>query len=125
MIKIKIKSVFGKLLFEYEKENNTIKDTLHEANLRGAYLRGADLRGANLHGANWAPMFCGWETGTSGDLIKIGCKENTIKEWDRFFSSSEEFDTKPGTEEFFRIEAMYLATKAYKLKMDEYKPNQD
>ena len=50
--KIEIKSVFGDLIFEFEKENNTIKDTLLEAIERGANLRGADLRGANLRGAN-------------------------------------------------------------------------
>ena len=61
-IKIDIKSVFGNVLFSFEKENNTIKDTLEEANLRGADLGDADLisanlgdaelRGANLGGAN-------------------------------------------------------------------------
>ena len=56
-VKIQIKSVFGNVLFEYEKEDNTIKDTLVEAvkrgaDLRGAYLRGADLRGAYLSGAD-------------------------------------------------------------------------
>lgn len=56
-VKIQIKSVFGKVLFEYEKENNTIKDTLVEAvkrgaDLRGAYLYGADLSDANLYGAD-------------------------------------------------------------------------
>ena len=61
-IKIDIKSVFGNVLFSFEKENNTIKDTLEEANLRGADLGDADLisanlgdanlRGANLRGAN-------------------------------------------------------------------------
>ena len=60
-IKIDIKSVFGNVLFSFEKENNTIKDTLVEANLKdadleyasleGAYLKGASLRGANLRGA--------------------------------------------------------------------------
>ncbi len=60
--KIEIKSVFGNVLFEFEKENNTIKDTLVEAvkrgvdlrgaDLQGAYLRGADLRGAYLQGAD-------------------------------------------------------------------------
>ena len=76
--KIQIKTVFGKLIFEYEKENNTIKDTLIEAmqnmiidfrdadfrdadfrdadlrgvDLSGAYLRGADLRGADLRGTD-------------------------------------------------------------------------
>lgn len=56
-IKLQIKSVFGKVLFEFEKENNTIKDTLLEAILRHADLRGAnlsdaDLRGADLSGAS-------------------------------------------------------------------------
>ena len=51
-VKIQIKSVFGKLLFEFEKENNTIKDTLLEAIKQGADLYGADLGGANLGGAD-------------------------------------------------------------------------
>ena len=62
-IKLQIKNRWtGSVLFEYEKENNTIKDTLIEAlkqcadldgaNLRGANLRGADLDGANLRGAD-------------------------------------------------------------------------
>ena len=50
--KIEIKSVFGKVLFEYEKEDNTIKDTLIEAVKRGANLGGANLRGADLGGAD-------------------------------------------------------------------------
>ena len=57
-IKIEIKNRWtGEILFEYEKENNTIKDTLVEAvsrgaDLSGAYLRGAYLRGAYLRGAD-------------------------------------------------------------------------
>ena len=50
--KIKIKSIFGDVLFEHEKENNTIKDTLEEAVKIGANLVGANLDGANLDGAN-------------------------------------------------------------------------
>jgi len=49
--KIQINSIWGNLLFEFEKENNSIKDTLIEAYLRGADLQGADLRGADLQGA--------------------------------------------------------------------------
>ena len=62
MIKIQIKSIWGEVLFEYEKENNTLKETLEEAvkyranlyraNLDGANLYGANLYGANLYGAN-------------------------------------------------------------------------
>ena len=46
--KIEIKSILGSILFEYEKENNSIKDTLIEAVKSGANLHGANLRGANL-----------------------------------------------------------------------------
>ena len=50
--KIEIKSVFGHVLFEFEKENNTVKDTLMEAIKGGADLRGADLHDANLSSAD-------------------------------------------------------------------------
>ena len=51
-IKLQIKSRWtGSVLFEYEKENNTIKDTLIAAVKSGAYLRGAYLRDADLSGA--------------------------------------------------------------------------
>ena len=50
--KIEIKSVWGSILFEYEKENNSVKDTLIEAVKRDANLRGADLYGADLRGAD-------------------------------------------------------------------------
>ena len=56
-IKIQIKSVLGEVLFELEKENNTIKETLEQAvkeyaNLEDANLRNANLRNANLRNAN-------------------------------------------------------------------------
>jgi hypothetical protein len=67
-VKIEIKNRFtGKILFELETENNTVRKTLIEAvpqgadlqgadlqgaYLRGAYLRGADLQGADLQGAD-------------------------------------------------------------------------
>ena len=58
MIKIEIKNRFtGSIIFEYSKENNTLKETLLEAvkiyaNLRHANLRRANLRHADLSGAN-------------------------------------------------------------------------
>ena len=57
-IKLSIKNRFtGNIIFEYEKENNTIKETVLEAiktrvNLSGADLSGADLSGADLFRAN-------------------------------------------------------------------------
>ena len=71
LIKIEIKNRWtGKVLFEYEKENNTIKETVveavnNDANLRGANLVdanlvGADLRDADLRGADlrYADLRC-------------------------------------------------------------------
>jgi uncharacterized protein YjbI with pentapeptide repeats len=54
---IQIKSILGKLIFEFEKEDNSVKRTLIEAvksgaDLTGAYLTGADLTGADLTGAD-------------------------------------------------------------------------
>ncbi len=52
-IKFEIKNKWtGSILFEYEKENNTLKDTVEQAIKEGACLRGADLRGAYLEGAD-------------------------------------------------------------------------
>ena len=50
--KIQIKSVFGKLLFEYESENNTIKKTVEKAVQESANLTYANLTSANLTSAN-------------------------------------------------------------------------
>ena len=64
-IKLQIKSRWtGSVLFEYEKENNTIKDTLIEAvksdaDLGGAYLRGAYLRAADLGDAYLGDAYLG------------------------------------------------------------------
>ena len=52
-IKLEIKNRWtGYVLFEYEKENNTLKDTVEQAVREGADLRGADLEGADLEGAD-------------------------------------------------------------------------
>ena len=153
-IKIEIKSVFGKVLFALEKENNTIKDTLEEAvrnnvnleyaNLRNANLRNAnlenanlykaDLRNANLENANLEyvnleyaknketailPIFCKWSYGIKGDLIKIGCVEKTIEQWDLWFDSEEEYSTSRNTKDFKQIQAVYNALKAYYLTLNK------
>ena len=183
-IKIEIKSVFGKVLFALEKENNTIKDTLEEAvrnnanledanlrnanlynanledanlrnadlrnanlynanledanlrnanledaNLRNADLRNADLRNANLYNANpedaknkettILPIFCKHSYGIKGDLIKIGCVEKTIEQWDVWFDSEEEYSTSRNTKDFKQIQAVYNALKAYYLTLNK------
>ena len=72
MIKIQIKSIWGDILFEYEKENNTIKDTVLEAikqkaDLSYADLRSADLRYANLRSAK--NLFVGLACPSDGAFI--------------------------------------------------------
>ena len=47
-VKIQNKNIFGEVLFEYGKENNTIRETVEEAVRQGANLRNANLRYANL-----------------------------------------------------------------------------
>ena len=91
---------------------------LSRANLSGADLSGADLSGADLSRAEnkdtaKMPIFCKWNASIIGNKIKIGCQEMTIEDWDSFFESSEEFETKRNTEEFKQIQAVYLAYKAY------------
>ena len=50
--KIQIKSYFDSVLFEFEKEDNSIKDVLQEAVKKGADLQEADLQEADLQRAN-------------------------------------------------------------------------
>ncbi|CAK0776728.1 Type III effector pipB2 [Gammaproteobacteria bacterium] len=170
--KIEIRSIFGKLLFEFEKENNTIKDTVEEAvkqyaNLRSANLRYADLTSANLRSANLRsadltsadlrsanlryadltsadltsadltsadltsadltyanlrsanlryadlPIFCKWSHSIQDGNIRIGCKIKSIEEWESFFDSDEEFETKRDTQDFKQIRAVFESYKAY------------
>ena len=80
-IKLQIKNRWtGSVLFEYEKENNTVKDTLIEAVNGGAYLRGADLRGAK--NIPYIPFACpsdgafiGWKK-VGNKLVKLEIPED-------------------------------------------------
>lgn len=87
--KIEIKSIFGEVLFEYEKENNTFLKTLKEAIKRGANLRYANLSGADLD-KRYIQITCiGSRKGMTtycfdDDIIWCGC----------FSGSLDEFETK-------------------------------
>jgi len=112
MTKIEIKNIFtGSILFEYLKENNTIKDTIIEAiksgaylsgaNLSGAYLSGANLSGADLSGAYLSGAYLKGAIGNNKEVktlqlgkyittilvgikIHIGCKCHTVEDWEAF-----------------------------------------
>ena len=94
--KIEIKSIFGSVLFELEKENNSLNDTIIEAvksgadlryaDLRGADLGYADLRGANLRGAKDVPFipinlpegeFIAWKKLPNGLIAKLKILEDS------------------------------------------------
>jgi len=86
---------------------------LRGSDLSGSYLRGSDLRGSENKNLAYLPIFCKWSNGYKADKIKIGCKEKTIKEWEDFFKSEEEFETKRNTEGFKQIQAVFEAYKSY------------
>jgi hypothetical protein len=91
---------------------------LRNCDLSGSILRNCDLSNCDLSGSDLIgsilPLFSKWLFSIKNNrIIKIGCREKTICEWDLWFASKEEFDTKRGTPEFKQIEAMYLAHKAY------------
>jgi hypothetical protein len=66
--KIQINSVFGKLLFEYECEDNTIAKTVNEAVKSSADLSYADLSYADLSYANLSYANLSFANLSSADL---------------------------------------------------------
>jgi hypothetical protein len=76
--KIQTKTVFGKILFELEKEDNSIKETLKKAVEEKAHLRGANLHEANLKKLKsqiWIipeeGSFIAWKKAANNCLVKI------------------------------------------------------
>lgn len=101
--KIEIKSVSGKVLFEYQTENNTIAKTVTKAvqeseNLRYADLSSAILRSANLSSAKldkrYIQVSC---IGSSkrmttycldDDVIMCGCFTGTLEQFENQVKST-------------------------------------
>jgi hypothetical protein len=132
-MKITIKTIYGKVIFEHKTKDNTIKKTVLEAlkkgaNLYGANLSGADLSGADLYGANLSgadlsgadlsgalniPIYCKWSFGLTDDLIHIGCEKRSAKDWEKFLGSDEVIETPRDSKEFKQIQAVIRACIAY------------
>ena len=127
-LKIEIKNRFtGKILFEFETENNTVKTTLLEAIKQGADLRGADLQGADLRGAylqgfkiKAAAVFTGlytyvimpYITDENEMRVKMGCHDRSVKEWDEnFWNNNSEFPNDNSMKSNQRIFAYETAKK--------------
>ena len=81
-IKIEIKNWSGRVLFEYEVKDNTVRTTLVEAAKRGADLRDANLRDANLYGANlYGANLCGAENAGLPQASTVIVPEGSIIGW--------------------------------------------
>ena len=99
-VKIEIKNRWtGSVLFEYEKENNTIKDTIEKAVkeatcLEGACLKGADLGGAYLGGANLEGA------NLEGADLEGACLEGTNLEGAYLYVQDSEINVKSVLENF-------------------------
>ena len=102
--KIQIKHILGSVLFEYESENNSVKETVEKAvkngaSLNGAILNRAILDGASLNGASLDGAILNGEilkkvplqilglryfVFITQEQIKIGCELHKVKEWKKF-----------------------------------------
>ena len=89
---------------------------------RGIWKRGI-WEGGIWKGGVWkggikAIGSCKWRIyyDVENKIIEIGCKRMTIKEWDKWFRSKKEFETKRNTKEFELIRKNYLLAK-YAIKL--------
>ena len=95
MTKIKLQitnRLTGAVLFEYEKDDNTIKDTVTKAvesdanlggaDLGGAYLGGADLRDADLRGADLGGAYLGGADLGGADLGGADLRDADLRDAD-------------------------------------------
>jgi len=121
MIKIQIKSRIGSILFEYEKENNTVKDTVIEAVKSGANLSGANLSGIKIKIAH---VFTGLYKyvvipfiSESGEkYVKMGCYVRKITEWDAdFWNNINEFPNDNSLKSNLRLFAYETAKKWFEI----------
>ena len=100
--KIQIKSIFGSVLFEFEKEDNSIRETLIQAVKSGANLFGANLSRAEYRDIEVKKMvlFNGLYKYISGAIIDkndkqyiiLGCYCLPVETWKKkFWNNPNEF----------------------------------
>ena len=120
-VKIEIKSWTGAILFKYEKENNTIKDTTVEANLRGADLCWDDLQGYKIEKA---AIFTGlykylvipFVTDKGEKRIAMGCHNRSVEDWENdFWNNPGEFPNTGDEASKLRLLAFETAKKWFEI----------
>jgi len=130
-IKIIIKSLIGSVLFEFKKEENTIKDTLIEAVKKRADLQGANLQGAYLQEAylqeekiKTAIVFTGlynyivipYITEKDEKRVKMGCYDRSLSEWENnFWNNYNEFPNDNSIKSNLRLMAFETAKKWFEI----------
>ena len=83
MKKINIRNRFTEeVIFTYESENNTIKETVEKANLRDADLRNANLRDADLRDANLRYANLRYADLRYADLINVNLEDAYLRDVD-------------------------------------------
>ena len=85
---------------------------------RDGVWQGGEWRGGVWRNGVWRGGFrvmCSkWYVSISLEgMIRIGCEEKTIKEWDKWFAGTEVFSTPRNSVEFKMIYAHYCAMKTY------------
>ena len=128
MAKIEIKNRWtGSIIFEYSKENNTVKETLLEAVKQKTNLSGADLRGAYLSGADLSgikilktAIFTGLYhyiampiiSEDNQHYIRLGCYTRLVSEWDAdFWNNDSEFPNDGSLKSQYRVIAFEVCKK--------------
>jgi len=127
--KIEIRTCLGKLLYEFEKEDNSVRGTLQEAVTQGADLQGANLQGVKIKNAI---VFTGLykyvvipfiaEDGEK--YIKMGCHTRKLSEWESdFWNNEKEFPNnnseKSNLAAIMRLFAYETAKRWFEVKKDE------
>ena len=117
MLKIQIKSIYGSVLFEYEKENNTLRDTVIKAVKSGAYLSGANLSGVKIKKAIvftglYAYVVIPIISEDGKQYVKMGCYLRTVEDWDNdFWNNNSEFPNDGSVKSNLRLFAYETAKK--------------
>ena len=129
--KIEIKSINGKILFEFEKEDNTVKGAVIEAVKSGTDLSRADLSGAYLSGAGLScikikkiRIFTGlykyvvfaFISEDDEKYIKLGCHTRKLSEWENdFWNNPYEFPNNGSEKSKLRVFAFETAKKWFEI----------
>ena len=82
---------------------------------RGGVWRGGEWRG----GYESCIGRCKWCIAIKKDIIRIGCKEKNVTDWDAWFASDDVFETQRDSEQFPLILQSYKNAKAVVLAQGE------